>query len=166
MTWQEEKLRAHGSLEHSLPNLLRRTHLAFLKVLERVLADYRIPIESWKFLRSVWDEDGLDTRQLSERIGVPMAEVQRGLEPLKALGPVSVTREGGDNSERHQVLLTAAGIALQAQLQTVPADIMKLSQARLSQEEQTQLWRLLNTVHDTLQSEVSGDMPPPVPPAS
>ena len=166
MTRQEEKLPVQGSLEHSLPNLLRRTHLAFLTVLEGVLADYRIPVGSWKFLRSVWDEDGLDTRQLSERIGVPMAEVQQSLEPLKAFGFVSVTGGGGDNSERQQVLLTAAGIALKAELGTVPGDIMKLSQARLSQEEQTQLRRLLNTVHDTLQSEIAGDVPPPVPPAS
>lgn len=161
----QEPVPDQGSLEYSLPNLLRRTHLAFFKVLEGVLAGYRIPIGSWKFLRAVWDEDGLDTRQLNQRIGVPVAEVHQSLEPLEALGLVSLTGGGGDNTDRQRVLLTPAGVALKAELGRVPADIMKLSQARLSEEEQKQLWRLLSTVHDTLKAEIAGDVPPPVPPA-
>lgn len=141
---------ACSGLQHSLPNLLRRTHLAFLKVLEAKLIDHHIPLVAWKFLRALWDEDDISVQQLSQHLDVSSSEVISSLESLAELGLVIHPRGGTELPGT--VLMTPAGKALQAELGSVPADIMKLSQTRLSAEEQAEMWRLLSTVLDTLQS--------------
>ena len=145
------------SLDLSLPNLLRRTHLAFLQVLEGKLREHQLPLDLWKYLRAFWDEDGISAQQLSERLEVSMSVVSQALMQLEGLGLVMYRSGRISVSDSRQAYLTLEGARLKSELGHVPREIVELSLERLSPIEQAELWRLLTTVFDTLQAKVHFD---------
>lgn len=102
-------------LRESVGAMVRMTHLAFAQDLQNHLAKHDIPVGMWFYLRTLWEEDGLTQRVLSERVGATEATTAQQLAKMEARGHIERRRSQVDRRYTH-VHLTRSGRALQTKL--------------------------------------------------
>lgn len=147
-----------ASLDRSLPNLLRLTHLAFLELLERDLEQHDVSGEIWKYLRALWEEEDVGVEVLSAKLCVPTVSAHSALEQLEIRGfAVRRVQKSGNVSET--IVLTEAGKKLQATLAPLAAHVVEQGLRGLSESEQQQLFALLTTVLRTLRLTMKSPKP-------
>ncbi len=84
-------------------------------LLELRVQKYGISQGTWFFVRSLWDEDGISQRELSDRVGTSAPTTLAAVRALKAGGFVKLKNDPNDR-RRTVVFLTAKGKALQHSL--------------------------------------------------
>ena len=154
---QYEELRL---LHESLGNLLRETHLAYLKVLREKLRTFGINTAQWYFLRALWIEDGLIHRELSERTTTSRATATTTLQVMERDGYIKrVTCPEERRLVRFFLTDKAKALKDETRLFTTEVDAVSLQSASPEQIEATRT--LLLQMRRNLLSHVPAPATPP-----
>jgi DNA-binding MarR family transcriptional regulator len=102
-------------LARSLGYHMRTLTETWSVLLQRRLGPVGGTFPQWRYLRELWEEDGLSQRELSERVGRQAATTVTALRILKRSGLIRVAAAKEDRRKR-RVFLTAKGRALNESL--------------------------------------------------
>ena len=125
---------AEFPLAASVGAAIRFTHRAFAQDLQAHLAQHRVTVGMWFFLRSLWEEDGLTQRELSGRVGAMEPTTVQQLRKMELQGLIERRRSTADRRKVH-VHLTRAGRALRTQLLPYAATVNAAALTGLSVRE-------------------------------
>lgn len=117
-TGENEVEQASGSrslLTESMGYLVRRTHRAFTRSLEKRLKEYDISISMWFFLRLLWVEDGMNQKEISEELGLTQPTTVAAMDKMEKRGLIERRRNSQDRRQVN-IFLTPAGRALEKRL--------------------------------------------------
>lgn len=98
-------------LARSLGYHLRTLTETWGVLLQRRLGPLGGTFPQWRYLRELWEEDGLTQRELSDRVGRQAATTVTALRILKRSGLIRIVAAKEDRRKR-RVFLTAKGRAL------------------------------------------------------
>lgn len=73
----------------SIGYLCRINFRAFSRALEDLTERHGVSAGQWRFLRVLWEEDGITQRALSERVGITEATTAKGIIGLEEAGLVT-----------------------------------------------------------------------------
>jgi len=105
----ERKNRHAGqSLDRSYGYHLRQLAESWYRAMHRRVDAYGVSATQWRYLRELWEEDGLTQRDLSERVGRQGPTTVPALRSLEAAGYVRIEQNGTDR-RKTRVCLTALG---------------------------------------------------------
>lgn len=98
-----------------LAHLVKDVTRAFVRALQTRLNQHSVSFGHWAFLRILWESDGLNQRELSDRAGVMEPTTFSAIRAMEKLGYVTRSQRAGD---RRMVLihLTPAGRTLKNKL--------------------------------------------------
>lgn len=98
-----------------LAHLIRDASRAFRRALQIRLARHGVPFGHWRFLRILWDTDGLTQKELSARAGVMEPTTFAAMKAMESLGYIE-RRQIATNKKNVYVYLTDTGRALKIRL--------------------------------------------------
>ncbi|OZI16111.1 MarR family transcriptional regulator [Bordetella genomosp. 7] len=101
----------HDRLAHLIKDATR----ALVRGLQMRLADHNVSFGHWAFLRILWEQDGLNQRELSEQAGVMEPTTYAAMKAMEALGYIERKHLPGNKKNVH-VFLTRSGRALKKKL--------------------------------------------------
>lgn len=138
-----------------LAHLVKDAFRAFDRSLQARLADHGVPIGHWRFLRALWETDGLTQRALSREAGVMEPTTFAALKTMQARGYI-VRRQLAGNRRKVHIFLTAKGRALERKLVPLAEEINRLAVAGVPSRDvaatrRTLLVVLANLARDELQ---------------
>lgn len=108
-------------------------------------------------LRTLWEQEGLTHTELAERLHLTPATITKMLQRMEKTG--FVTRQADATDQRvSRVYLTAAGRAIQSQVQAVWHTMEQETFAGFTQEERDILRRFLGHIRENLR-RVTGEKP-------
>ncbi len=94
---------------------VRQTYLAFKGALHDKIRAHNVTSAQWSFIRVLWNEDGINQKDLAARVGVRSATAVPAIAILERNG--YVRRRRGEDDRRHiHVYLTEAGRKLAFEL--------------------------------------------------
>ncbi len=99
----------------SLGYLTRINFRAFSRSLEKLTSKHGVTSGQWRFLRVLWDEDGITQRELAERTGTTEATTVRSVNGLLKSGLI-IRRREKDDRRKMKITLSAKGQRLRNQL--------------------------------------------------
>ncbi len=91
--------------EHSLGYLSRLSFRAFSRALEKRTLVHGVSSGQWRFLRVLWEGDGLTQRELSELVGTREPTTVRSIRSLEKSGFITRERDREDR-RKFRILLT------------------------------------------------------------
>ena len=148
-------------LAASVGAMIRFTHRAFAQDLQAHLARHHVTVGMWFFLRSLWEEDGLTQRELSQRVGAMEPTTGQQLRKMERLGLIERRRSITDRRKVH-VHLSRMGRSLRAQLLPYAKDVNRAALVDLTASEVRTLKRILTRVTANLrQRQAARDSTPP-----
>ena len=133
----------------SLGYLFRDTYRRFSRELLERIEPHGVGLGQWYFLRVLWVEDGLSQRELSARTGMGDNTTVSAMRSLEKLGAIRRIRDPED-ARRRLVYLTTRGKRMQAQLLPLAVEVNTIAAAGLSDEELTELARMIHLVQEAL----------------
>jgi DNA-binding MarR family transcriptional regulator len=138
-----------------LAHLVKDAFRAFDRSLQARLADHDVPLGHWRFLRALWEADGLTQRELSREAGVMEPTTFAALKTMESRGYI-VRRQLAGNRRKVHIFLTAKGRALERKLVPLAKDINRLAVAGVPARDvaatrRTLLAALANLARDELQ---------------
>jgi DNA-binding MarR family transcriptional regulator len=139
-----------------LAHLVKDALRAFDRSLQARLADHDVPLGHWRFLRALWETDGLTQRELSREAGVMEPTTFAALKTMESRGYV-VRRQLAGNRRKVHIFLTAKGKALERKLVPLAEQINRVAVAGVAARDvsatrRTLLVVLANLARDELQS--------------
>ena len=111
---------------HSVGYQCRVNFRDFSRVLEQLTLPYGISAGPWRFLRVLWEEDGLSQRQLSERAGLREATTVRAVRSMMEAGLV-VRTQCPDDKRKFIVKLTPKGRKLRTRLMPMVVKVNEIA---------------------------------------
>ncbi|MGD8418219.1 MAG: MarR family transcriptional regulator [Pseudomonadales bacterium] len=93
---------------HSIGYLSRINFRAFSRALEKLTIRHGVSAGQWRFLRVLWDQDGITQRELADRTGTTEATTVRSVNGLLESGLIKRERVA-DDRRKMRVTLTARG---------------------------------------------------------
>ena len=94
---------------------IRETHLLFRKAMHEKLRERRVTSAQWAFLRILWNEDGINQKELAERVGVHQTTTVPAIAILERNG--YIRRERSTDDRRNVMIhVTDAGRRLAHEL--------------------------------------------------
>jgi DNA-binding MarR family transcriptional regulator len=140
----------HYTPGQSLGYLVRDTFRAFTRELEsRIVAEAEVSIGHWYFLRALWEEDGLNQRELSRRVGMMEPTTVTAVNGMEAKGLVRRDRDAADRRKMN-VFLTPEARRLKNRLLPCAKAVNELAAQGLSESEVAALRALLERVRGNL----------------
>ena len=109
-----------------LAHLIRDASRAFRRALQIRLARHGVPFGHWRFLRILWDTDGLTQKELSARAGVMEPTTFTAMKAMEALGYIE-RRQLATNKKNVYNYLTDTGRALKNRLVPLAEDTNHIS---------------------------------------
>jgi DNA-binding MarR family transcriptional regulator len=140
----------------SIGYLARICFRSFSRALEKRTAPYGVSSGQWRFLRVLWQEDGLTQRELSRRVGMREPTTVVALRKLEQGGLVRRETSTEDRRKIH-VFLTEAARALQGVLSPYVAEVNAIATTGLTATEIQTLKRLMEKVAGNLADEAAGE---------
>jgi DNA-binding MarR family transcriptional regulator len=135
--------------------LLRRSHLAFSKILRDRLKDQGITFSEFVHLERLWYNDGLNQTELSRRVGIETASSTSVLDTLEKRG--YIRRERDPNDRRNiRIFLKPAGAELEARLLECAARINAIARDGLSKADITAFFRITSAIAENLEAHNRG----------
>ncbi|HEY5063444.1 MAG TPA: MarR family transcriptional regulator [Xanthobacteraceae bacterium] len=129
--------------------LVRDTHRAFQRLLERRIAPYGVARGQWYFLRVLWIHDGLSQRELSARVGMMEPTTVIALRSMERAGLIQ--RQRSDNDRRKvRVLLTAKAKRLRNELLGVARGITDASEEGIAARDLAAFRRVIARMTENL----------------
>jgi len=86
----------------SIGYLSRVNFRAFTKALEELIEPHGVSAGQWRFLRVLWEKDGVTQRTLANRVGITEATAVKGIAGLESAG--LVTREVDEADKRKMII--------------------------------------------------------------
>lgn len=141
---------------NSIGYLTRIAFRAFSRALEVRTTPHGVSSGQWRFLRVLWQEDGITQRELSRRVGMREPTTVIALKSLERSGFVIRTKSLEDRRKVH-VFLTPEAKALQATLLPAVAEVNAVALAGLTPAEIEILRRALTRVGRNLAVDADED---------
>ena len=148
-----ERERRDAPSAESIGYLLRRAHRSFNKVLQSRLRAENITIGMWHYLRELWEEDGIDQRDLSRRTSNLETSVVSAMALLEKHGLVWREQDSKDR-RRKFVHLTTRGRSLQYLLSPHAQEANRIALQGMTKEQEQALAALLKQITDNLERAV------------
>ena len=142
---------------HSIGYLTRIAFRAFSRALEVRTSPHGVTAGQWRFLRVLWQEDGLTQRELSRRVGMRAPTTVIALNSLERSSFV-VRQKSVEDRRKVHVYLTPQAKALHAVLMPAVAEVNAVALAGLSPDEIAILRKALSQVGRNLAADVN-DVP-------
>lgn len=105
-----------------LAHLVRDAARGLTRSLQLRLSEHQIPFGHWIFLRILWENDGINQRDLSIQAGLTEPTTHTALQRMEALGLISRRHMAG-NRKRLHIFLTAQGKSLKDELVPLAEDV-------------------------------------------
>jgi DNA-binding MarR family transcriptional regulator len=134
---------------NSIGYLTRITFRSFSRTLERMTLPYGVSAGQWRFLRVLWNEEGLTQRELSRRVGMREPTTVTALNGMEKAGLVRRKPSKEDRRKVH-VFLTPRARRLQETLLPCVAEVNAIAAAGISAEELAVLRRALTKMSENL----------------
>ncbi len=104
----------------------------------------------WHYLRELWEEDGIDQRELSRRTGMLETSVVSSIALLEKGGLVWRKQDSKDR-RRNIVFLTKRGRSLQYLLEPLAREINQVTLEGIAKSDERILRRLLKQITSNLE---------------
>jgi MarR family transcriptional regulator, transcriptional regulator for hemolysin len=137
---------------NSVGYLTRITFRSFSRTLERKTLPHGVSSGQWRFLRVLWNEDGLTQRELSRRVGMREPTTVTAVNSLEKSGLVRRVPSEEDRRKVH-VYLTPKAKRLRAKLMPFVEEVNEIAAQGLSLAEVATLRRVLLKMMDNLGRE-------------
>lgn len=135
--------------------LLRRSHLAFSKLLRNRLKDHDVSFSEFVHLERLWYDDGLNQTELSRRVGIETASSTTVLDALEKRGYIRRERDARDR-RNVQVFLEPAGAEIEAKLLECAAGINAIARDGLSKADIAEFFRIMAIIAGNLEARNRG----------
>lgn len=142
---------------NSIGYLTRIAFRAFSRALEVRTSPHGVSSGQWRFLRVLWQEDGITQRELSRRVGMREPTTVIALKSLERSGFIQRVKSEEDRRRVH-VFLTPEAKALEATLLPAVAEVNRQALAGLSEAEIEVLRRALAQVGRNLAAGAADDL--------
>ncbi len=138
--------------------LVREAHRALALDLQNRIGPYGVNVGVWRFLRELWEQDGISQRELSARVGMRAPTTVTALDRMERQGLVLRSRNITDRRVIN-VNLTEKGRALRDELLPFAAEANAVACTGFSAEETALLRRLLMALKQNIEQygQSSGD---------
>lgn len=133
---------------------IRATHRALQRFLQSKIEPHGVTVGMWYFLRALWNEDGLNQRELSHRVGTMEPTTMSAILNMEKKGLVRRVQNKKDRRKWH-VHLTPKGRALKAELIPLAREVVDTAVQSLSRKQVQQLLEGLAEVQKNLHATVS-----------
>ena len=137
---------------NSLGYLTRIAFRAFSRALELRTQPHGVSSGQWRFLRVLWQEDGITQRELSRRVGLREPTTVTALKSLEKSQFV-YREQSTEDRRRVHVFLTPLAKKLQKKLLPAVAEVNEIATRGFTAKEVTQLRSLLIRVGQNLAEE-------------
>ena len=139
-------------MEGNLGFLLGKTNAKMKNNLAKALKPYNVTPEQWPLLISLWVQDGISQKDLSEKCFKDQSTTTRILDKLERRGLI---RRQANSADRRVFLiyLTSEGQEIKGQLIPLARQALEHALQGLSEQERVHLKSLLDTISDNLDSE-------------
>ena len=145
--------RHYAEPTNSMGYLCRLNFRRFAKALENRTMQYGISSGQWRFLRVLWQEDGINQRELSRRVDMREPTTVVALKGMEKRGLIVRTRDA-DDKRKIVVHLTPEAKALQKKLMPFVADVNAIAKQGLTEKEIEVTQRVLARMAGNLAEEV------------
>ena len=153
----DRKARVVYSAEQSIGYQVRQTHRALQRALEARIRPYGITLGMWYFLRVLWEEDGLNQRELSARAGTAEPTTVTALHAMERRGLV-VRVQNRDDRRESNIFLTKPARDLRKLLLPEARAVNRIATTGLPAAEVEALKRILTRLRANLARSKSDDM--------
>jgi DNA-binding MarR family transcriptional regulator len=144
--------RVYAQPLNSLGYLTRIAFRSFSRALELRTQPYGVSSGQWRFLRVLWQEDGITQRELSRRVGMREPTTVTALKSLEKSEFVRREQSTEDRRRVH-VFLTPLAKRLEKKLLPAVAEVNQIATRGFSPKEVAQLRSLLIRVGQNLADE-------------
>ena len=137
---------------NSIGYLTRITFRSFSRTLERLTLPYGVTAGQWRFLRVLWNEEGLTQRELSRRVGMREPTTVTALNGMEKAGLVRRKPSKEDRRKVH-IYLTPRARRLQETLLPCVAEVNAIAAAGIPVDDIAVLRRVLMKMSENLAVE-------------
>ena len=130
----------------SIGHLARITFRDFSGELGARFAKHDVTPGQWRFLRVLWEQDGISQRELSERVGAREATTVRSVRSLLASGLVE-RHDDADDARKFRIFLTARAKRLEATLLPYVSDVHAIAERGIPRKDIETTRRVLLAMH-------------------
>jgi len=134
---------------HSIGYLARINFHAFSRALERLTIRHGVSAGQWRFLRVLWEEDGISQRELSDRAGTTEATTVRSVNGLVKNG-FATRNPCADDKRKTRILLTPKARRLREKLLPMVVEVNERALAGLSKHDIAVTRRVLEQTYNNL----------------
>ena len=139
-------------LERSVGYHVRQLAETWQDTMDRCAAAHGVTISQWRYLRELWEEDGLTTGELTRRVGRQGPTTVVAVQFLEKAGLVTVAKSAEDRRKSH-IHLTRRGQKLAAAMSPLIADVNDQAMAALTESEILTFKRLIVRIQRTLDAQ-------------
>jgi DNA-binding MarR family transcriptional regulator len=139
-------------LARSVGYHVRQLAETWQEVMDREADLHGVTVSQWRYLRELWEEDGLSSGELTKRVGRQGPTTVVAVQLLDRAGYVKITKSGADRRKSF-VHLTARGRKLAATMAPLINDVNERAMVDLSQAEIRVFKRLIVRIQRTLDGE-------------
>ena len=134
---------------HSLGYLSWLSFRAFSRSLEKRTLKHGVTAGQWRFLRILWQEDGITQRELTQRIGMREPTTVTAVRSLESSGLIRRVRDR-DDRRKMKVFLTPKAKRLQHKLMPYVADVLEIATQGISARDLATTQRVLAEMQQNL----------------
>ena len=141
-------------LDDSMGFLIADTGRAVKRALYVRIAQHNIRGGHWYCLRSLYQQDGITQRELSQRLGIKESST---VEMLRAMEAEDLVHRQRDTEDRRKVrvYLTKRALELQPTLMEILLELRQLMVSKMTKSEETLLKLLLRQLRQTLEEDTN-----------
>jgi MarR family transcriptional regulator, organic hydroperoxide resistance regulator len=139
-------------LERSVGYHVRQLAESWEDVMDQSAEAHGVTVSQWRYLRELWEEDGLSTGELTRRVGRQGPTTVVAVQLLEKAGLVTVAKSDEDRRRSH-IRLTRRGQKLAATMSPLIRDVNDLAMGDLAESEILTFKRLIVRIQRTLDAE-------------
>jgi len=137
------------TLTRSIGYHLRQLSESWTDMMHRIIDKHGITHGQWRYLRELWEEDGLSQRELSLRVGRQGPTTVSALKLLERSGFARVERSDHDRRQT-RVFLTERGRSIAAEMEPIVSHVEAIGLAGFDEEEVRTLKRFIVRIQRNL----------------
>jgi DNA-binding MarR family transcriptional regulator len=137
-------------IEENTAHLVALANRLFTQALQVRFSTHGVAVGQWPILLHLWDEDGLNQKELSRRVQIEEPTAARTLERMERDGLVRRARNTRDRRQVN-VFLTERGAALKDELVPYALEVSRVATAGLSDQDKAKINSLLGYLIARLQ---------------
>jgi DNA-binding MarR family transcriptional regulator len=139
-------------LERSVGYHVRQLAESWQEVMDRRAEEHGVTVTQWRYLRELWEEDGLSIGELTERVGRQGPTTVVAVQLLEKAGLVTVVKSEEDRRKSF-VHLTRRGQRLASTVSPLIREVNEWAMADLSESEVLAFKRLIVRIQRRLDAE-------------